>query len=173
MTLQTLHFWEIIFDIAQICLCGVIILLLILNRIKFKRLSLRAPSDGQTRNMNVEFVVEAVRQQTELAFHHIAETIEKERQTLDAYYHQHDSQLAPAILASIPPAENKQNSGSESTDPDPARVIYGEIEHLADQGLSLTDISERLNVPQGEVDLVLKLKHLSTGALKKKIPPPA
>jgi hypothetical protein len=123
--------------------------------------------------MNAEFVVEALRQQTELAFHHIVETIEKERQALDAYYHQHDTQMAPAILASIAPAEDKQNSGSEATDPDPASVIYGEIERLADQGLSLTDISERLNVPQGEVDLVLKLKHLSTGSVKKKIPPHA
>jgi hypothetical protein len=162
MTVQTLHFWEIIFDITQIGLCGLIILFLILNRIKLKRLILREPSDGQTRNMNAEFVVEALRQQTELAFHHIVETIEKERQALDAYYHQHDTQMAPAILASIAPAEDKQNSGSEATDPDPASVIYGEIERLADQGLSLTDISERLNVPQGEVDLVLKLKHLST-----------
>ena len=54
-----------------------------------------------------------------------------------------------------------------------ARTLLVEIERLADQGFSLTDISERLKVPQGEVDLVLKLKHLSTGAVKKKIPPPA
>ncbi|MGD8990788.1 MAG: hypothetical protein PVI00_04965 [Desulfobacterales bacterium] len=173
MTLQTLHFWEIIFDITQICLCGLIILFLILNRIKFKRLILRAPSDEQSHKTNAEFVVEAARQQTELAFQHIIETIEKERQTLDAYYHQHDPQMAPAILESIPPAEDKPNSGSRATDPDPVSMIYGEIERLADQGLSLTDISERLNVPQGEVDLVLKLKHLSTGAVKKKILPPA
>ena len=174
MTLQTLHFWEIIFDVTQICLCGLIILFLILNRIKFKRLILRAPSDGPSQDMNSRFVVEAVRQQTELAFNHIVETIEKERQTLDACYHQRDPQVAPAILTAMPPTAHKQKSGSEASEPDPASVIYGEIERLADQGLSVTDISERLNVPQGEVDLVLKLKHLSTtGSEKMKSHPPA
>jgi hypothetical protein len=34
--------------------------------------------------------------------------------------------------------------------------------------MSLTDISEKLNVPPGEVDLVLKLKHLSAESGKNK-----
>ena len=66
MTLPTLNFWEIVLDVIQIGLCGFIILFLILNRIKFKQLILRAPSHQQSSHMNTEFVVEAVRQQTEL-----------------------------------------------------------------------------------------------------------
>lgn len=173
MTLQTLHFWEIIFDVTQICLGGLILLFLILNRIKFKRLILGVPSDGQAQNVNTEFVVEAVRQQTELAFNHIVETIEKERQTLNAYYHQRDTQMTPAILTAVTPTAPKQHSSGETSEPDPASAIYGEIERLADQGLSLIDISEQLNVPQGEVDLVLKLKHLNTRSVQKKSHPPA
>jgi len=39
--------------------------------------------------------------------------------------------------------------------------------------MSLADISEDLNVPKGEVELVLKLKRLSAESAKIKINPPA
>ena len=48
-----------------------------------------------------------------------------------------------------------------SAGPFAADMIYSEIEILAGQGRSLEDISEALNVPKGEVELVLKLKRLS------------
>ncbi|MGD8391160.1 MAG: hypothetical protein PVH74_06495 [Desulfobacterales bacterium] len=168
MALQTLDFWAIILDVAQLCLCGLIILFLILNRIKFKQLILRAPLMTHTQNANTEFVVEAVRQQTKLAFNHIMETIDKERQTLDAYYQKSDQRIASGLFTSLPAMPHEPKSSTETSEPDSVNVIYKEIETLADQGLSLTDISERLNVPQGEVDLVLKLKHLRGGCVEKK-----
>jgi hypothetical protein len=168
MALQTLDFWKIILDVAQLCLCGFIILFLILNRIKFKQLILRTPSKTQIQNVNTEFVVEAARQQTELAFNHIVETIDKERQTLDAYYQHSDQRIAPGLFASAPAMPHEPKSSTQASEADPVNVIYKEIESLADQGLSLTDISERLNVPQGEVDLVLKLKHLRGGSVEKR-----
>ena len=168
MALHTLNFWEIVLDATQIFLCGLIILFLILNRIKFKQLILKAPSGEQSQNVNSEFVVEAVRQQTELAFNHIVETIEKERQTLDAYYDLREKQIAPSLLTSLPAISRDQVSSAKPAEQKAADIIYSEIESLADQGLSLADISERLNVPQGEVDLVLKLKHLSGGSAKNK-----
>ena len=54
-----------------------------------------------------------------------------------------------------------------------ADTIYSEIENLAGQGMSLGDISEGLNVPKGEVELVLKLKRLSAESAKNKNNPPA
>ncbi|MDX1708854.1 MAG: hypothetical protein R3274_09660 [Desulfobacterales bacterium] len=173
MTLQTLNFWAIVLDVAQIGLCGLIIVFLILNRIKFKQLILRSPTGGPSSQMNTDFVVEAVRQQTELAFNHIVETIDKERQTLEMVYHQHHRQLSAGMLATMPAPPPEQQPRAEASEMDPANAIYHEIESLADQGLSLTDISERLNVPQGEVDLVLKLKHLSRGSDKQKTRPRA
>ncbi|MDJ0987969.1 MAG: hypothetical protein QNJ26_20675 [Desulfobacterales bacterium] len=172
MTLPMLNFWEILLDVTQIGLCGLIIVFLILNRVKFKQLILRAPSYQQSTHINAEFVLEAIRQQTELAFNHILETIDKERQTLDAYYQQSDKRLASGLLTPISNPAQDQPTGSEAQGMDPANVIYNEIENLADKGLSLTDISERLNVPEGEVDLVLKLKHLSRGSDKQKNQPP-
>lgn len=171
MALHTLNFWEIALDATQIGLCGLILLFLIRNRIKFKRLILNAPAAEKSQNLNTEFVVEAVRQQTELAFNHILETIDKERQTLSAYFELRETQLAPGLLKSASSGRIEPISSSEASEPDAADAIYSEIESLADQGLSLADISEKLKVPRGEVDLVLKLKRLSIESAKIKDTP--
>ena len=141
MALHTLNFWEIAIDATQIGLCGLILLFLIRNRMKLQRLNLNAPSGEESKKVNTEFVVEAVRQQTELAFNHILETIDKERLTLYSYFELRESKLA---------------------------TIYSEIKSLSDQGLSLADIAEKLNVPRGEVDLVLKLRRLRIESAKVK-----
>ena len=171
MALYALNFWEIALDATQIGLCGLILLFLIRNGVKFKRLILNKPAAGKSQNFNTEFVVEAVRQQTELAFNHILETIDKERQTLRAYFELRETQLAPGLLKSASSGRIEPISSSEASETDAADAIYSEIESLADQGLNLADISEKLKVPRGEVDLVLKLKRLSIESAKIKDTP--
>ena len=168
MALHTLNFWEITIDATQIGLCALILLFLIRNHMKFKRLNSNASSGQESQKFNSEFVVEAVRQQTELAFNHILETIDKERQTLDAYFELRESQLAPGLLKSVSSGPVEPISSAKALDPDAADTIYSEIESLSDQGLSLADIAEQLNVPRGEVDLVLKLRRLSIESAKVK-----
>ena len=161
MTLHALNFWEIAIDASQIGLCALILFFLIRNHMRFKRLNSNAPSGQESQKFNSEFVVEAVRQQTELAFNHILETIDKERRTLDAYFELREAQLAPGLLTSVPTSRIERISSTKAQKPVASDPIYSEIESLSDQGLSLTDIAEELNLPRGEVDLVLKLKHLS------------
>jgi len=173
MALHTLNFWEIALDATQIGLCGLILLFLICNRMKFKRLILNAPSAEKSQKFNTEFVVEAVRQQTELAFNHILETIDKERQTLHAYFELRETQLAPGLLKSASSGRIEPIASTEASEPDAADKIYSEIETLADEGLSMADIAEKLDVPRGEVDLILKLKHLSIASAKIKDNPQA
>ena len=171
MALHTLNLWELVIDATQIGLCALILLFLIRNHVKFKRLNSNVPSGQESQKFNSEFVVEAVRQQTELAFNHILETIDKERQTLDAYFELRETQLAPGLLKSSPSNQIGPISGTKTQEPDAADAIYSKIESLSDQGLSLTDIAEELNLPRGEVDLVLKLKHLSIESAKVKDSP--
>ena len=168
MALHTLNFWEIAIDATQIGLCALILLFLIRNRMKFKRQNLNAPSAEQSKKVNTEFVVEALRQQTELAFNHILETIDKERQTLHAYFELRETQLAPGLLKSVSSGPVEPICNAEALDADATDTIYSEIESLSDQGLSLKDIAEELSLPRGEVDLVLKLKHLSAESAKVK-----
>jgi len=166
MALPTINLWEIAADATQIGLCGLILLFLIRNLMKFKQRTLNAPDDPKSANFNTEFVVEAVRQQTELAFSHILESVEKERQTLRAYFELRETQLASSLLRSPVSGHMDRVSQAETSEPDSADAIYSEIESLAEQGLSLTDISEKLRVPRAEVDLVLKLRRLSIESAK-------
>ena len=173
MALQTVNLWEIVLDITQICLGGFILLCLIRNKIKYKQLFLRAPTGENSQNFNTEFIIEAIRQQSDLAFSHILETIDKERQTLDTYFELRETQIASKMLALAPGGVVAQISGTEVADLNAADTIYSEIENLAGEGMSLEDISKDLNVPKGEVELVLKLKRLSAESAKNKNNPPA
>ena len=166
MALHTLSFWEIALDATQIGLLGLIVLFLIRNHMKFKRLKLNGSYGNESNKLNTEFVVEAIRRQTDLAFNHILETIDKERQTLEAYFALRETQLDPGLLKSAASGRVEPISGSAALEPDAADTIYSEIESLSDQGLSLEDISEKLNVPRGEVDLILKLKRLNVESSK-------
>jgi hypothetical protein len=161
MALHTLNFWEIAIDATQIGLCGLILLFLIRNRMKLKRLNSNGHSGEESQKFNSEFVVEALRQQTELAFNHIMKTIDKERQTLNAYFELRETQLAPGLLTSASKSRMEPVPGAETLEADASEAIYSEIESLSAQGLGPSEIAEELNVPRGEVDLVLKLKRLS------------
>lgn len=168
MALQSLNFWEVAIDATQIGLCGLILLFLIRNHIKFKQMNLNAPFEKKSQNFNTEFVIEAIRQQTELAFNHISEAIDKERQTLHAYFELRETQLAPGLLTSAESDRIEPCFSSEPSKTDAAFAIYSEIENLAHRGLSPTDISEKLHVPRGEVDLILKLKNLRAETVKQR-----
>jgi hypothetical protein len=173
MALQTINLWEIVLDVTQICLGGFILLCLIRNKIKYKQLFLKAPTAVNSQDFNTEFIIQAIRQQADLAFTHILETIDKERQTLDTYFELRESQMASHKLSPVAGRVGPQIPNVETTDLNSADTIYSEIESLSGQGMSLEDISEDLNVPKGEVELVLKLKHLSAESAKNKNNPPA
>lgn len=161
MALHTINLWEIVLDGIQIFLGCVILLVLIRNRIKYKQLLLKRPNGEKPQNFNTEFIVQAIRQQSDLALAHILETIEKERKTLDAYFDLSEPQMAPHLVETPPDRSAAQTPDDETAELNAADTIYSEIVTLAGQGRSLEDISEALNVPKGEVELVLKLKRLS------------
>jgi hypothetical protein len=171
MALQTLSLWEIVLDAIQIGLGLLILILLIRNKIKYKQMILKAPAGEKSQNFNTEFIIEAIRQQSELAFSHILETIDKERQTLGSYFELRDTQIAPHMLQTATVPVFDQACTSETIEPNTANTIYSEIRTLSSHGMSLEDISEKLNVPRGEVELVLKLKRLSAASAKNKTTP--
>ena len=168
MELHTLDLWEIALVGTQICLCGLILLFLIRNRKWHKRISGKAPATENARNFNTEFIIEAIRQQTESAFDRILDTINKERHSLEAYFELSEAPSIPDAFKSISTGLDKAVFAQGPAELVAADAIYNEIEILADEGMNLTDISEKLNVPQGEVDLVLRLKRLGAESGKKR-----
>ena len=172
MALQTLNSWEIVLDAVQIGLGLLILIFLIRNKIKYKQLILKAPDGKNSQNFNTEFIIQALRQQSELAFNHILETIDKERQTLGSYFELRETQIAPPMLQTAPGPVFDQAGTAETIEPNAANTLYGEIKTLSSHGMSLEDISEKLDVPRGEVELVLKLKSLSAESAQNKNAPP-
>jgi hypothetical protein len=170
MALHTLNLWEIAFAGTQICLCGFILLFLVRNRSLYKQMLRKPPIDKNTRNFNTEYIVEAVRQQTDLAFNHILDTINNERRVLGAAFELRETPSASGPFKSPSAGLNNAVAAQGAAELVAADAIHNEIESLADQGMSLTDIAEKLNVPQGEVDLVLKLKRLTAESGNKKAP---
>lgn len=168
MALHTLNLWEIALGGAQIFLCGFILLFLVRSRSKNKQMTPRAPADDNGRNFNAGYIIEEVRQQTEMAFNYILDTINKERHTLETYFEirKTPSDLGP--IKSVSTGRNVAVSAPGAAELETADAIYDEIQSLADQGMSLTDIAERLNVSHGEVDLVIKLKRLRAESVKNK-----
>lgn len=168
MALHTLNLWEIALGGTQIFLCGLILLFLVRNRSWYKRMICKTPATENTRNFNTEFIIEAVRQQTDLAFNHILDTINKERNCLEAYFELRETPSVPDAFKFISTRLNNAADVQGVAELVAADAIHNEIESLANQGMSLTDISEKLNVPKGEVDLVLRLKRLSAESGKQK-----
>ena len=173
MALQTFNFWEIALDGAQVLLCCFILFFLIRNKVKYKQLLLKTPPDEKSTDFNARFAVEAIRQQSELAFNRIMETIDKEHKTLSAYFELNETHIAPGLMKSPPIPVVESPASAETTEASDADAIYCEVKRLADQGMSVDNISAKLNVPKGEVDLVLKLKHLSIESAKNKSNPQA
>ena len=168
MALHTFNLWQIALGGAQIGLCGLILLFLVRNRSRHKQMIFNMPVDENSPNFNTEFVVEAIRQQTQMAFDHILDTIDKERHSLEAYFELRELHQAPDMFKAPSSGREEAFAAQGAAELDAADAIYDEIENLAGQGMSLTDISQKLDVPPGEVDLVLKLKHLSAESAKKK-----
>lgn len=173
MALHTINLWEIVSDGTQIFLCCFILLVLIRNKVKYKQLLLKKPDGENAQNFNTEFIIQAIRQQSDLAFRHIMETIEKERKTLNTYFDLREPQMALHLAAPAPDRLVGQAPAAETAELTAADTIYREIETLAGQGMSLEDISEELNVPKAEVELVLKLKRLSAESATHKSTPSA
>jgi hypothetical protein len=152
MVFHTLNFWELTFEGTQIFLCIIIVLLLIRKRIKNTQLDLNAPGQKDSKNFSTEFLIQSVRQQSELAFKHIRDTIEKEHQRLEASLELQQPQITSKSFVHLPTNEDSEVGCGY--------LIYGEIEGLASQGLSPEEISEKLDIPRAEVELILRLKQI-------------
>ncbi len=158
MTDQLLPLWELVLDGVQIFLGMMIFLFLLHNRIKNKRWILDASSQEKTVGFSDEIRMQHLKQLTEKSFDNVVDAINQERLALQTQFEADakDSELQPSILQT--PDEFKNVIQDDEKDPgDTDLGNFSEIVALADKGLSIREISQRLNMPGGEVELVLRL----------------
>ena len=156
MTIEMMPLWELVLDGIQIFLCAIILLFLIHNRIKHKRLILDTSPTDYAAEFSSEIRMQNLKQATENTFDTIVDAIQQERLVLQKYYapqkRNHEIE-APAVIPPIgintaPPTDEQRDIDAND---------FGEIFSLSEKGLSSREISQRVNMPRGEVELVLRL----------------
>jgi hypothetical protein len=158
--------WDVVCNAVQIALCSVILVFLIRNKLKTKRLL----AEGEGRNREIPFAheirLQSIRQQTELALEAILKAVQAEQIHLQLAFDGADTPRAGAGAAAdaagaehlpfrlgedIPPVSGGSGAGR-----------YEGVHGLAAEGLSAKQITERLRLPSGEVELALKLQRMAS-----------
>ena len=168
MTIQMLPLWELVLDGTQIFLCAITILFLLHNKIKYKRWILTAPPEDNADSFSIEMHVQNLKQQTEQTFDKIIDIINQERVALQTHYDLADDkhEIKPSV---IEPSVRAKTVAQADDNSDAGITNFGEILDASKKGLSTREISKRVNMPRGEVELILRLnkqdaedKHRST-----------
>ena len=156
MTIEMMPLWELVLDGVQIFLCVVILFFLIRNRIRHKRLILNTSLNDETTDFSSEIRIQHLKQATEQTFDAIADVLRQQRLALQKYYEPQKRHLEAQVSDLAPPAGmNSVSPSDEQRDVDAAE--FNEIFRLSEKGLSTREISQRVKMPRGEVELVLRL----------------
>ena len=161
MVFQVPEFWGIAGDSFQIFLYLLMLGFFVRNRAIHKKHTVNKTKNVTGKSFNAHVFNITVQQQVDHAFANIIETIAVERNGLesvlrlnpsgqdedDIYKAQSNFQLTPS------PDKlriKEDRSGSERR--------YDKVRKLSAKGLNARKISEELNIPMGEVELVLSLQ---------------
>ena len=156
MTIEMMPLWELVLDGVQIFLCVIILFFLIRNRIQHKRFILDTSPNDYAAEFSSEIRIQHLKQATEYTFDAIVDVIQQERLALQKYYNpqKHHLEVQASDFA-LPTGINTVPPSDEQRDVDAAE--FSEILRLSEKGLSTREISQHVNMPRGEVELVLRL----------------
>ena len=158
MTDQIPLLWELVLDGVQIFLCIIIFLFLLHNRIKYKAWFFNAALQGRAVVFSEQTRMQHLKQLTEKSFDNVVDAINQERLALQTQFENGatDSEQHASVVQTHDDFKSliqDDEKGQGHTD----LGKFSEIVALSDKGLSIPEISQRLNMPGGEVELVLRL----------------
>ena len=160
MGFNTMHLFETSLDVVGITLSCVIISYLIYNKIKYNQMVLSRKYKNNINRFNSEVAVKMIKQQTEMSFDTIYDIINKEQRKFKRLMEKEELKNAKDLMLmekghlmekAINVKSMNEVHGGISAYP------YEEMSRLADTGLGVQKISNKVGVPQGEVELYLKL----------------
>jgi len=160
MVFEMLKNWEVAIDGIQICLCLLIILLLLRKGVRGKQMTLQASTKENAVNFDGEIYTEVIKQQAAQAFDHISETIAAERSNLERVLQISQLRAKPISESKFQnyyPALNLSEISPRLDDQMEPLHYRDQIQKLALKGMSLRKISEKLEIPMGEVELIMNL----------------
>ena len=158
MNSELLPYWELVLDGIQIFLCAMIFLFLIHNKIKYKRWILAAAPPQETIAFSDEIHLQNLKQLTEKCFDTVIDTINQERLSLQTHFEggPSESEKHGPVL---PVSDELKTvlAGDQNSSGDAEFANFSKIIALADKGLSIREISQQMNMPSVEVELVVRL----------------
>ena len=158
MNSELLPFWELVLDGIQTFLCALIFLFLIHNKIKHKRWVLTAAPPKETIEFSEEIHLQHLKQLTEKCFDTVIDTINQERLGLQTHFDGGPSGSETHVPV-LPASDELKTvlAGDQKSPGDTEFANFSKIIALAEKGLSIREISQQMNMPSGEVELVVRL----------------
>lgn len=158
MTIHVLPYWDIIVDALQIILCGIILIILIRNKLKYKQLILKTTPNDKSADFAGEILIQSLKQQTAKTFDAILDVINQERDTLQSYYETEeiDRCFSPFRMHTTASEKTIEKMGKKIS-ADTNAADHGNILQLSESGLTSKQISQKVMAPREEVELVLRM----------------
>jgi len=159
--LNTIADWEMVMDGIQILLGLIVLALVGLKRSKSKRFLSGLTADATDHHFSEEMIRQSVKQQVLESLDQVIRTALAEKSNIS---HMFDDQVAWKNSDGAPFHDSLESEPfSDPTDrPDAPSATsiekYAAIEKMARQGHDTRNISETLDLPAGEVSLLLKLR---------------
>ena len=153
--------WETALDVTGIALCCLIIICLVFNKIKYRRRLMDACLSDRVKTFGEDITHQMVKQQAETILYLVSCTLANElmilkemtaaegdvsyqsRRSKEGFWPRPEMDTQCDLLGPIP-------IGSE---PDP----YVKVTQLSQDGLSPQQIADKVKLPLGEIELLLKL----------------
>ena len=158
MAIHILPFWDIMMDALQIILCGIILIFLIHNKLKYKQLILKTTGSDKSATFENEILVQSLKQQTAETFDAILDYIDQQRHDLQSYYeNQETNRLSSAARLATNASEKNVEKMNDEIITDTNAADHGSILQLSESGLTAKQISQKVMAPREEVELVLRM----------------
>ena len=161
MAIELIEHWEVAVDCIQILLCFLILFFMIRHHRYMMKSDLVSPKPGSDDDFKRQVFSQALNQQVEMAFANIQEVAAAERRNLDKamqfYPPRPEDRKASEILPQglLSPRGGSFQKGKKTAGSDDPKA---RIHKLANRGMSSKQISEELETPLGEVELILSLQ---------------
>jgi len=158
-----IEFWGVLLNITGICFWGITMLYLIRNKNNVTYETLKKGGDRNLKPFDKEMFVQMARQQQpELPFKRVSDAIWSERQLLWAFIERGELAKAKKLLLG-PYFNDEKRLGVEKNNRMTRRKAetgdkYREVVRLSDSGITTKKISEKVKIPRGEIELLIKLR---------------
>lgn len=161
MDFSRIEVFGILLNITSICLWGIALLYFMRKEKKDEIDFLHEIKNGKDRHFNEEIFVQMFKQQSGQSFRRISDAVMKEQQLLWAFIEGVKLKKEKYISLTTDSDTRKKVHSLKNSEKKLYKTgtvdKYAEVVRLAELGMKTKKISEKVNIPKGEIELLIKL----------------